>query len=394
MMIKNKWIYIILITLLCSACIQNNKSKAENKEGKTMKRLEAYIVKIPKEINGLAGLNIKNTLATINDKGEFAFIRIADNGTVDIDPIVPGFPGDFGAKFYSDSENNVLWMIRGRGFYCLDIETKKTGHCTASIDGNAKILTNFLADPVKKIFYIEIAPPYPLRSYYVLYDLLKNNIDFRSRRFDGIMYPFYDNTFLFCEFIEEKDIELLKWQIVDHKYSQETKSKENKLVKELTKMMIDINPDTKTIHLGKRMMIGTAEPLDTLTYFSIRWDEKFENIKIEPIIIQKPERSILSTGFIFSPDGNWLKTQADIKSGNFLEAPELLVYNVNEIYPQGLSLPIYCGYTKKDAAGAFMMHDTWGPCYVEQDPDVTDSLFVFKLNDGLKILAEEARNRF
>jgi hypothetical protein len=42
------------------------------------------------------------------------------------------------------------------------------------------------------------------------------------------------------------------------------------------------------------------------------------------------------------------------------EVPELVTYHVSNIYPQGLSLPIYCGYTKEGNSGAFMMHDRWG----------------------------------
>ena len=40
--------------------------------------------------------------------------------------------------------------------------------------------------------------------------------------------------------------------------------------------------------------------------------------------------------------------------------------------------------------GAFMQHTEWGPCYVGQDSDFPDKLFIWELNKGLKILAEEA----
>lgn len=69
--------------------------------------------------------------------------------------------------------------------------------------------------------------------------------------------------------------------------------------------------------------------------------------------------------------------------------PELIIYHTGDIYPQGLSMPIYCGYTKKNGYGGFIDHETWGPCYVELDSDFPNKLFVYKLNDGLKILAEQ-----
>jgi hypothetical protein len=114
-----------------------------------------------------------------------------------------------------------------------------------------------------------------------------------------------------------------------------------------------------------------------------------EDITIEPILLQMPKEVYMSSLFEFSPDGNWVKTLIEGKN-DVLEMNELMFYNVNSNYPQHLSMPILCGYTKDLNPGAFMNHSEWGPCYVELDVDYPDKLFVFKLNDGLKLLAGEA----
>ena len=56
-------------------------------------------------------------------------------------------------------------------------------------------------------------------------------------------------------------------------------------------------------------------------------------------------------------------------------------------------MPIMCGFTTDGNPGAFMQHEEWGPCYVEQDSEYDNKLFVYKLNEGLKILAEQALNK-
>jgi hypothetical protein len=74
------------------------------------------------------------------------------------------------------------------------------------------------------------------------------------------------------------------------------------------------------------------------------------------------------------------------------DVPEILVYQLSDIYPQGVSMPIYCGLTKDGTDGAFFNHKKLGPCFVELDIDNPKKLFVYVLNDGLKILAKQAVN--
>ena len=80
-------------------------------------------------------------------------------------------------------------------------------------------------------------------------------------------------------------------------------------------------------------------------------------------------------------------------TSRLLDVPRLIIYHVNDKYPQGLSLPVMCGFSSEGSPGAFMQHEEWGPCYVEQDMEYDDKLFVYKLNEGLELLARQAVNK-
>ncbi|MCK4796565.1 MAG: hypothetical protein KAT05_04245 [Spirochaetes bacterium] len=385
---------IIIITLFsCKTIEKKNKKineiiyKYKGFGDDMKKRLRPMILQSKKPINGLVGINKQNCLATINKNGEFSILEIDEGGFISIDPLVYKFPPYEGTSLHSDSEHNIVWQIRGRGFYFFDIKTKRTGHCIASNDGDDKIINSFLVDPKNKIFLIKIRSYYHNGNYYILYDLMKDEIIFTSSIFKGSIYPLNYNNFLFNEVYGENN-NLLRWHIIDISFN---KLKENKLTKKLTKMQINIWEKTKTIHNGRMMMLGTFWVNDDLVYASIRWDDEFEDIRIEPLVLQKPKGKNISPRFVFSPDGNWVKSLKTVRTGvNF--PPELLIYHVGEVYPQGLSLPILCGYTKKINQGGFMNHSLWGPCYVYLDCDFDNKLFVYKLNDGLKILAEQAKD--
>ena len=45
-----------------------------------------------------------------------------------------------------------------------------------------------------------------------------------------------------------------------------------------------------------------------------------------------------------------------------------------------------------ETPGPFINHKEWGPIYIEQDIEQPGKLFVYKLKDGLKLLAENMKN--
>ena len=393
---KTKKIVLFIIIIFLTSCVTRKDVIYYYKGflGDSMKKkLKPMILPNFKPIEEILGINKQNYLAAINKKGEFCLLEIDEAGVIiDMNPIIHSFPSDFGSSYHSDNEHNVLWQIEGRGFTVLDIKTEATGDCIVSYNADDKVLNSFLVDADNKIFLIDMSrldrnTLCSIKGFlYVLYDLNKNKIIFESPIYGGTVYPF-NNNLLFCEYIGEKH-DMLKWYIIDFYLDNK---KENKLTKKLTKMQIKAWDRSKTIHTGRRMMLGTSRLSGSLEYFSIRWDEDFEDIRIEPIILQKPNGKRISSRFEFSPDGNWVKTLKFADSGVTFP-PELIIYHVGEVYPQGLSMPILCGYTKEINTGAFMNHSEWGPCYVELDYEFNNKLFVYKLNDGLKILAEQAKD--
>ncbi len=351
------------------------------------KRLKPMILHSNDNIGDIVGINKTNTMVTINEDG-FCLLTITKEGAIKIDPIVKDFPPNRGTSIHSDSRYNIVWMQSGRGLYFLDVETKKTGHCNAAPGlGNNRLGPVFLADPEKKIFLITILEPfkkYKKCIYYILYDLNADKIIFTSPKYQGFTFPFEGKIlFKLQEFNAKKDDYEFIWRFVDIYMN---KLEENKLTKEMNRYDIRIASRSNSIHPERRMILGVSWVAKQLVYYSIRWDEKFENIDISPLRIQRPKGKLISDLFIFSPDGRWIKTH-DVKVKN--SPQELLMYHTGSIYPQGVNIPILCGYTNKFNRGVFIEHEKWGPCYVEQDYNYPDRLFLFKLNDGLKTLAEK-----
>jgi len=381
------FILVLFFSFSCTGekAIQNIY-QSKGYENQMVKRLKPVIIKTNFQILDVESIGIPGCLATTSKKSEFALLHIDEAGTITVDPVVPGFPGKLGQNLITDGVHNAIWMTRGRGFYVLDMETKKTGHIIVSNNGNDSISTTYLFDPEKKHFFIKVMPPYPVQFYYILYDLFENKEVINSKQYNGRLYPYTKGNFLFCEFTGDNN-EIVSWKIVDKEFNViET----NNLTDKLTEFQIDVYPRTKAFHMQKRIMFGTSRPMEKLTFYTVVWDEDLEDVKIEPIILQIPKKTKLQELVEFSPDGAWMKSVARSVGGQFLNPPELVIYHVGDMYPQHLSMPIMCGYTKKGNDGAFMNHPEWGPCYVELDYEFRNKLFVYKLDDGLKLLAEQA----
>jgi len=155
----------------------------------------------------------------------------------------------------------------------------------------------------------------------------------------------------------------------------------------------------KQLHQGKRLLYAyTTIPGTHITQrVMVNWSEDLQEVDIEPLLLQK-----LNTDVMFnegpshiSGDGNWMTGIRSYLgerggwSGYGVVKDELVVYHLQDHYPQGMNMPISLGYTDK-GAGAFLNHTTLGPLYIEKP--YTDTLFIYKLNDGLEILKEQEIN--
>ena len=390
-------IYIIIfftISVLFFSCnpvkvTEEEKQQIFNEKGfNEMKkeRLKPELYKHKYNIIDIVDINIPNTMAGLNGKGEFIFIRFDDEGEISVTPIVKGFPGT-GGQLYSDNENNIIWIIRGRGLYVLDIPTKLHAHVILGLYG--KVITTIVINAEKKIMGATTLSAGAEGFGYHIIDIKKQESTLASG-LKNTIYPFYDDYILFPRKLKNEKSEKIKWVLFHYDIANERIVKHNKLTEELTKYQMRFYWNSKVYHLKKRIMLGTnwiGKVGENLVYYTIRWDEEIEKVNIEPLTIQKPENTSLSTDFMFSPDGNWVKST--IKYPNSLiKESELIIYHVSSIYPQHLSVPVYCGYTKLGSRG-FMTHDKWGPCYVEHNWNNPDILMVYKLSGALDILKNQ-----
>jgi len=377
---KAKIIFLVLIILIFGS-----------EEVKSMiKRLKPIKITSLSNIYDITGIGLKNNLAGINGSGKFIVLKISKNEIITVKNAAGVFPPVPGNDVNSDNEYNFVWNTRGRGFYAADIDTKLKGHCVASTNADDKIVNSILIDSEKKIFIIEISRLGPGLSgiagfFYVLYDLKTNNIIYESKVENTIHFRFNNDSLLTCKIYGENN-EFGKWYLTDINGKNMT---ENKLTKKLTDLNFFSASKSKVFSTKSNTLLTKLVVNKETVYYTVRWDEKFEDIKIEPVIFQRPFGNFLDEAFEFSQDGKWVKTLR-IPFSEGKDMPwELIIYHVSDIYPQGLSMPIFCGYSMESTPGAFMDHEEWGMCYVQLIG--TNILYVYKLNEGLKLMAENAK---
>ena len=383
--------------------VQNNRLKNNTKEwggDNNMKRLEPMIIESRYAIYNIGEIKRKNCFGTMTSNREFAIGTIGKNGSVSVEPIVKGFPpNDSFGRFSTDPFGSMMWVVDGREIVVIDADTKKTGKALTSPDGDDMLSSIYIVDRNKKLLYvetIELRGKNPNDMYYQIYDLNENRIVYKSSMLKGLPYPFSPGKLLFCKEVEFKKkgeyVYKSSYSITDL-FEKETV--QNALTKKMTKVGIDLDLFNNPIRTEAGKLIGSIEftDKDDLTFFVdqlVTWKENYEDVKINPIIAQKPKNGRLSHSFVLSGDGKWAVTRFKYDA-SIIDVPELIIYHLSDIYPQGISMPIYCGYSKKGTKGAFVDHEVWGPCYIELNNKFPNKLFVFKLYDGLKVMAENAK---
>ena len=245
---------------------------------------------------------------------------------------------------------------------------------------NADLSVIFLADPDKKIFYINYVDigSRPLVTFYVLYDMINSKKIYQSKSTNGEFFPLEKDKYLYMEYSGDHSFH---WYISDI-YLKE--KKENKLTKELTKYNINANIYSYVVNPVQRKMRGTSEVKGMFANFFIRWDEEFEEVHVEPLLLQCPRDKQIYPEFI-SGSGKWMKGMQYSKTG-LEDVPRIVLFHCSDMYPQGVSMPIECGYSLEGTPGAFMNHKEWGECYVEYE---NGKLFVYKCNEALALLAKQ-----
>jgi hypothetical protein len=387
----------LLILLFLISCFDPKVSEQEKQKFYAEKgyntmsdRLKPEIVNIKEPIFSIKDIGIDDCIAAMDQEGQFGIIRFGEELNPEYSPIVKEYPAQMGI-FKTDPEAKVMWLIAGRGVYTLDMDSKAQGHMVASNDGNAKIMESFIVDRKNNILLA--SDNGGGLSTLTLFDLVNNkkiySQDEDGYGYTGTLFPFGDEQVLCMLRRKNNAVYTLHWLISD--MHLKTKN-ENELTKVLNKLQIEINDDIISCNINKRIGFGFQYDIYRPT-FIIKWDAEIKDVEATPILVQMPgwEKFDYSLATMLSFDGSWMKTTLKKPKDGMFDIPEIVIYHLSNIYPQGIGMPIYCGFTKEGTDGAFFHHKKYGPCFVEFDLDNPRKLFVYILNDGLKILAEGAR---
>jgi len=225
-------------------------------------------------ITGIVGINKKNSFVTMNDRREFCMVTLGEEGEVKVERIVKGFPGR-GGPYYSENESTLVWQQDDVVLSFLDVETKEAHKIYGTTDSQERVKYAFVADPEKKLVFIlvllakyEADKPW---MYYALYDFKQDKIIYKTPLINGPLYPYMKDKFLYAESVDEDT--RVKWRITDMYFK---KQEENALTREMTRLQLSVWPSTKTVHRGKRMLLGltdSPEGKNKLDYYSMRWSE-------------------------------------------------------------------------------------------------------------------------
>lgn len=389
---RSKKIAILILTTLISLpiCGKPNMEKYTEEIHQIMEidkmpeRLEPTVIRTSTEVNDIAGINIPNTVAILNGKGEIALLKFDDDFNTIEEVPVPGFPGAWG-KLETDPEHKLAWLRRGSGNYFLDTETKKTGHCVSKFPGS-KVLQVILAEPENMkwvIIYGQIGA-----NMIDVYDLHNDKKETLEGVITGKVWNYHDKLLLNSE--NEKGV--YDWLLTDTYISTFPEPKEHELTKKMTKLGIDIDYESKPYSLASRTMIGNTQT-DELDFidFSIRWNEEEDEVKVKPFTPLQQPKDIIHTGSVksFSPDGKWYDSNAKHKFNGIGSPDERFIFHIGDQYPIGISPPIRLGLVDSYTNGAFMIHETHGPCYILQDEEESKNLIIYKLNEGKEIIAKQ-----
>ena len=394
-----KNIFTLLLLLITTAAYSlgvtegyRNKVYERMEIHKMNERLEPYIVRTPTKVYDIAGINIPDTVTIINKNGEISLLHFDKEMKPAEEVPVPGFPGG-GGILETDPEHRFAWVRRGSGVYYLDTQTGETGHSVSMFMGS-KVYQVFLANPEKKFWMIVYGQMGGNEiDAYNLVDNKKTNIAF----LDGYFWRFTNGKILaYTKSLSEQ----YEWRFSDTELSYPDSPKEHEITKKLTALNVRIDEKNKSYNLSSRIMLGTTQKLPDLinngsTDISIRWNEDEDEVKIEPLLpLHKPDDigGLVFCMYEFSSDGKWFDADAVHKYNGIGKPEERFIYNVSDAYPAGISPPIRLGLIEPNTRGAFMQHSAWGPCYVMRDKEKENNVLVYKLSDGMEIIADQLRN--
>jgi hypothetical protein len=344
---------------------------------------------------GLAESGFDDKLLTLNSKGEFSYINIENPERPELEVLSPGFPG-VGGQLISDAENRVAWVVRGRGVYFIDLDSLKTGHMIAGNYG--RVIQVLLADKEQLLFNAVVFSGEIMIVY--AYELSTGTDHGEVDAVEITRFNTLGRNQLLMDTVVGDIPKYTGWYLVDGFLSEFARNPGATLPggDPLTKALTEHNVhavneiDEKLLHQRKRLLFAWSyiDRMGPIQPVLASWDENLDNVRIEPLILQmqNTQRFSYREPTHISGDGNWMKSRR-IHKQTQPRIEELVVYHLQDYYPQGMSMPVSLGYTNNDP-GSFMNHSRLGPCYIEQPLSRDGILLLYQLNDAVEILRRQA----
>jgi hypothetical protein len=342
-------------------------------------------------IDAAASINIPNKFACV-DGGSFAYATVGENYTITCQKIIDKFPGTSVADFQADESGSLMWGREGyRGLFALSVPDNITIN-TVPADGNL-----YGGIPlVARNSFLLLANMEPggfgedaNNSFFIAFDMKTGKRLYDNQKagpFLNNLYQLSGNHFLGEEWkSDKKPGSYSNWCWIDVNEDGFSKTQTDPFTEMLTQKKIKTGWEKlKRVDFNKRFLIGriVTSPLDQ--FVSVRWKADFKDVKVDSLILQCSTKLGFGDYWNLSPDGNWLCVKASV-----LDAEDrkhiLIFYNVDDKYPQGLSMPVYGGYTAIPGDGCFVNHSVLGPLYIDFSSD-TKAMLIYKLIDAIALL--------
>jgi hypothetical protein len=295
------------------------------------------------EIISLSG---KNRFACIIGT-EFGFGTFTEDLKLTYEPIVKGFADDAVGRLGADENGKILWGKQGyRGFLAVDAETKDTLNFVPSPsrkEGNSsKVYRAYLTELPGRILLFKLISVDENAPKYMLYDFKNKKEIFipTGTTLPILSQPFFISKITYLLQTGNSNINR-KWYLADLTTQGFNNFRSNPLTDSLSKKLFKADNwiRSRPFHSGNRMVIGNIATGDNSILSVVRWDSAFDNVRIEPLIMQCPAvYSFSSQNWTFSLDGKWLYTTAwKSQYSPMDDENELVFYHVDARYPQGIS---------------------------------------------------------
>jgi hypothetical protein len=328
---------------------------------------------------------------------ELGFGKIDNNLTISFEPIVQGFPDDIIYSLGADEKGKFVWAKQGyRGFVAANTENKKTIDFVSSVyfsfKSAPKIFRAYLLELSGEFFIFDLDDD----PFYCIFDATNNIEIIPKTSLPGKIQTFVklEKTKYLLSVLKDNTI---KWFLADITIDGFSNLTTNNLTEELSKKQFKCSTWKRANPYSNKILLGRISKDDTVIPTVALWEKNYEDVKIEPLLLQCPQEYIFDNcNWTFSLDGKWICNIAQETGYSGLQEPELVFFHVDPKYPQKISPPVFAlknNFSPKegqDIIGCFVEHSVYGMLFLDFILD-SNSVFIYKMQDALPIILEKLK---